>query len=215
MKKLTFAVFGLALLMAACTTPGKNTAIGAGAGAVLGGVAGGVIAHNTGGDAKTGALIGAGSGLLVGGVVGNYFDKQAKELAAIATVTKTDDGIVVTLKNDILFGIGSSELTSASVQTLSDLNRVLKKYPENIIIVEGHADNTGNAASNQTLSEKRAKAVYDFLLGQQLKTYRISYRGFGDTRPVADNSIEEGRAKNRRVELNITANTELIKQNYK
>jgi len=91
----------------------------------------------------------------------------------------------------------------------------LKKYPENIVVVEGYTDSTGSDAINLPLSKNRAKAVYDYLLGQNLKTYQISYVGYGSANPVADNSLEEGRAKNRRVNLNITANTELIKQNYK
>ncbi len=215
MKKIAlFSVgLGLCLMMAACATPGKRTAIGAGAGAAVGAAAGAVIAHNTGGEAWQGAAIGGAAGALVGGVVGNYFDKQAQELAKIAEVTKTDDGLRVTLKNDILFAIGSAELSADARKTLTDLNTVLKKYPENIIIVEGHTDNTGSAALNQDLSEKRAKAVYDYLLGTGLQTFKISYVGYGLNQPIADNSMEEGRAKNRRVNLNITANTELIKQN--
>ena len=213
MKKTVLFAAALGLLVSGCTTPGKNTAIGAGAGAAVGAAAGAVITHNTGGNSWEGAAYGAGAGLLVGGLIGNYFDKQAKELAAIAEVTKTNDGLIITLKNEILFTTGSAELSAAARQTLTDLNRVLNKYPENIIIVEGHTDNTGTAALNMTLSQQRAKAVYDYLLGSGLKTYRISYQGFGLNNPIADNSVEEGRAKNRRVNLNITANTELIKQN--
>jgi len=213
MKKFAFVAVSLCLMASACTSPGKRTAIGAGAGAVVGATAGAVIANNTGGNSWQGAAIGGAAGAVLGGAIGNYFDKQAKELAAIAEVTKTNDGLLITLKNDILFAINSSELSAAAQQTLTDLNRVLKKYPENIIIVEGHTDSTGTAALNQTLSEKRAKAVYDYLLGTGLKTYSIAYKGYGMTQPIADNSMEEGRAKNRRVNLNITANTELIKQN--
>lgn len=213
MRKVALLSLGMCIMMFACTTPGKRTAIGAGAGAAVGATAGAIIAHNTGGESWQGAAIGGAAGALIGGVVGNYFDKQAKELAEIAEVTKMEDGLRVTLKNDILFAIGSSELSAEARKTLTDLNTVLKKYPENIIIVEGHTDNTGTAALNQTLSEKRAKAVYDFLLGTGLKTFKISYVGYGLNQPIADNSMEEGRAKNRRVNLNITANTELIKQN--
>jgi len=215
MKKLVLFSAAFVFAFAACTTPGKNTAIGAGAGAVVGGVAGAVIAHNTGGNAYTGAAIGAGAGALAGGVVGNYFDKQAKDFAAIADVKKTDDGLIITLKGDILFATGKADLSADAITTLNNVNKVLKKYPENIIVVEGYTDSTGSDAVNQTLSTNRAKAVYDYLLGQNLKTYRISYIGYGKANPVADNSLEEGRAKNRRVNLNITANTELIKQNYK
>ncbi|AKL97408.1 OmpA family protein [Endomicrobium proavitum] len=212
MNKVLLTALGFCLLAAACTTPGKNTAIGAGAGAAVGAVTGAVIANNTkGGEAWKGAVIGGAAGAVAGGAIGNYFDKQAKELAAIADVAKTNDGLRITLKNDILFSVNSAELSSAAQKTLTDLNTVLKKYPQNIIVVEGNTDNTGSAATNKTLSEKRAKAVYDFLLGTGLKTYKISYIGYGLTNPIADNSTEEGRAKNRRVNLDITANTAAIK----
>ena len=119
------------------------------------------------------------------------------------------------MKNDILFETGSAVLSDAAKQNLINLNRVLKKYPENIIVVQGHTDSTGTAAYNQTLSEQRAKAVYDFILENGLKTSSLSYKGFGMNNPVADNGTAAGRAKNRRVELDITANKKLVEQNRK
>ena len=186
MKKV-LALLVCAVLVSACTTPGKKTAIGAGAGAAIGAAAGGLI--------------------------GNYYDKQAKELAKIADVKKTENGIEVTLKNDILFTTGSAELSSAAKQTLTDLNTVLKKYPENIIQVQGHTDSSGSLAFNQTLSEKRAKAVYDYILANGLQTDSLTYVGFGPNQPIASNDTAEGKAKNRRVELKITANQKLVEQN--
>lgn len=214
MKKGIMFLCAVALLCA-CTTPGKKTAIGAAAGTAVGAGAGALISKATGGSATEGALYGAAAGLVTGGLIGNYYDKQAKELAKIAEVTKTENGIVVTLKNDILFDTGSAVLSEASQKTLIDLNRVLKKYPENIILVKGHTDSTGSAAYNQTLSEKRAKAVYDFILENGLKTSSLSYKGYAATQPVASNNTAEGRAKNRRVELSITANKKLVEQNRK
>ena len=211
-KTLLFAV-SAAVILSACTTPGKRTAIGAGAGAAGGAILGAVIAHNTGGKAETGALVGALAGGTTGGLIGNYYDKQAKELAALADVQKTENGIVVTLKNEILFETGKSDLSAAAQKTLLDLNRVLKKYPENIIEVQGHTDSTGTAAYNKQLSIARAKAVYDFILANGLKTSGLSYNGYGPDYPVADNGTAEGRAKNRRVELKIVANKKLVEQN--
>ena len=205
MKKLVLFVAAVSML-AACTTPGKRTAWGAAGGAAVGAVAGAVISHNTGGKSGTGAVIGALTGAAAGGLLGNYYDKQAKELAAIADVVKTDNGIQVYLKNDILFSTGSSELSAASLQTLSDLNRVLKKYPKNRIVVQGYTDSTGSDAINNKLSTARAKAVYDYLLGSGLKTLSIKYVGYGSSNPVASNDTAEGRAANRRVVLAITAN---------
>lgn len=214
MKKSIMFLCAVALLCA-CTTPGKKTAIGAAAGTAVGAGAGALISKATGGSAAEGAIYGAAAGLVTGGLIGNYYDKQAKELAKIAEVTKTENGIVVTLKNDILFDTGSAVLSEASQKTLIDLNRVLKKYPENIILVKGHTDSTGSAAYNQTLSEKRAKAVYDFILENGLKTSSLSYKGYASTQPIASNNTAEGRAKNRRVELSITANKKLVEQNRK
>ncbi len=212
MKKVLVLMF-CAVLVSACTTPGKKTAIGAGAGAAVGAVAGAVITHNTGGKSTEGAIYGALAGAAAGGLIGNYYDKQAKELAKIADVKKIDNGIEVTLKNDILFTTGSAELSASAKQTLTDMNKVLKKYPENIIQIQGHTDSTGSASFNQTLSEKRAKAVYDFVLANGLNTYKLTYIGFGSTQPVASNDTEENKAKNRRVELKITANKKLVEQN--
>ena len=213
MKKSIVFLCAVALLCA-CTTPGKKTAIGAAVGTAVGAGAGALISKATGGSAKSGAIYGGAAGLVTGGLIGNYYDKQAKELAQIADVTRAEDGsIIVTLKNDILFDVGSAVLSEASQKTLIDLNRVLKKYPENIIVVQGHTDSTGTAAYNKTLSEQRAKAVYDFILENGLKTSSLSYVGYGMNQPVADNNTTEGRAKNRRVELSITANKKLVEQN--
>ena len=206
MKKALLLCTACAFLLSACTTPGKRTAWGAAGGAAVGAAAGAIISHNTGGKSGTGAIIGALTGAAAGGALGNYYDKQAKELAAIADVVKSANGIQVYLKNDILFSVGSSELSAASLQTLTDLNKVLKKYPKNRIVVQGYTDSTGSDAINQKLSTARAKAVYDFLLGSGLKTLSITYVGYGPANPVASNDTEEGRAKNRRVVLSITAN---------
>ena len=210
MKKLVLLTAAV-LLAAACTTPGKNTAWGALGGAAVGAGAGAIIAHNTGGKAGTGALIGGLSGAAAGGLLGNYYDKQAKELAAIADVVKGENGIQVFLKNDILFSTGSSELSAASLQTLTDLNRVLKKYPKNRIVVQGYTDSTGSDAIHNKLSTERAKAVYDYLLGSGLKTLSIKYVGYGSSNPIASNDTAAGRAKNRRVVLAITANEKDLK----
>lgn len=216
MKKMTVLMCA-ALLVTACTTPGKRTAIGAGGGAAVGALTGAVIANNTGGKSYQGAIYGALAGATAGGLLGNYYDKQAKELAAIADVQKVKDAngktirLVITLKNDILFETGNAALSSASVSTLNDLLRVLKKYPKNNIIVAGHADSTGSEDYNKVLSTNRAKGVYDYLVGNGLKTLSIQYVGYGSAQPVASNETEEGRAKNRRVELLITANEKDLK----
>ena len=211
MKKTVLLCTLGAFLVAACTTPGKRTAIGAGAGAAVGAGAGALISHATGGKAGTGALIGGLAGLAAGGALGNYYDKQAKELAAIADVVKGDNGIEVFLKNDILFDVNSAVLSTQAMATLKDLNRVLKKYPKNRIVVQGYTDSSGADTYNKQLSTQRAQAVYNYLLANGLKTLSITYIGYGESNPVASNDTEEGRAKNRRVVLAITANEKDIK----
>lgn len=206
MKKTVLLCMACALLVSACTTPGKKTAWGAAGGAAVGAAAGAIIANNTGGKSEKGAIYGALAGMAAGGLLGNYYDKQAKELAKIAEVVKSDNGIQVYLKNDILFTTGSSELSASSMQTLTDLNKVLKKYPKNRIVVQGYTDSTGSDAINNKLSTQRAKAVYDFLLGSGLKTQSITYVGYGSSNPIASNATADGRAQNRRVVLSITAN---------
>lgn len=78
---------------------------------------------------------------------------------------------------------------------------MLKDDPALRLSVNGHTDNRGDAAHNQALSEGRARAVVSALTGQGIEAARLTAQGFGDTQPVADNSSDEGRARNRRVEL--------------
>ena len=212
MKKTILLASMFSLVLAACVTPGKNTAIGAAAGTAIGAGVGAATAKLTKGDVKKGAAIGAATGLVAGSAIGNYYDKLAKELAQYADVTKTENGVKITLKGDILFDTGKSNLTQESMTTLNNLNKVLKRYPKNRIVIHGYTDTTGSAVTNELLSKARAKSVYDYLVTQNgLKTLSVEYVGHGPANPVGDNSTAAGRAMNRRVELQITANEKDIK----
>ena len=211
MKKTILLASMFSLVLAACVTPGKNTAIGAAAGTAIGAGVGAATAKLTKGDVKKGAAIGAATGLVAGSAIGNYYDRLAKELAQYADVTKTENGVKITLKGDILFDTGKSNLTQESMTTLNNLNKVLKRYPKNRIVIHGYTDTTGSAVTNELLSKARAKAVNDYLIGQGLKTLSVDYVGHGPANPVGDNSTAAGRAMNRRVELQITANEKDIK----
>jgi len=101
------------------------------------------------------------------------------------------------------FESGTPQLTPDSNKTVSDLAQVLKAYPNAQVQIVGHTDNTGSAATNQVLSLARAEAVKGMLVSQGVGTERITTQGFGADRPVASNDSEEGRARNRRVELNV------------
>ena len=88
----------------------------------------------------------------------------------------------------------------------------LNTNPDTNIKVIGHTDNTGKVDYNQTLSEKRAKSVYDYLLNQAVSSNRMVYEGKGISEPVADNSTVQGRQQNRRVEILILANQKMIQE---
>jgi outer membrane protein OmpA-like peptidoglycan-associated protein len=187
----------------ACQNAGKKTAAGAGIGAGLGAITGAIIGNQTG-DRDKGALIGAGLGGIVGGGVGYKLDKQAKDLQQIAETKRTEDGIVTTLKNNILFKTGSYTLAPAATDAVSQISAIIKKYPEDHIVVVGYTDDTGSENTNQVLSEKRANAVRTYMIADGIASNSVEAVGMGESSPVAPNINDENRAKNRRVELKIT-----------
>lgn len=205
-----------ALLMAACTTnpyTGESqiskTAIGAvGAGAVGAGIGALVSKKNR----AKGAAIGAGIGALAGGAVGGYMDIQDKQLreelqGTGVSVTKVDDEITLNMPGDITFKTGSADLSSDFYKVLNSVAKVLTKYDKTIVTVAGFTDNTGSASKNLTLSQQRAQTVATYLQNQGVKSERFVIEGLGESEPIATNSTAEGRAKNRRVEISLTAIT--------
>ncbi len=201
MKKTTTlrftAAVTAALLFAGCGTAGKRTAIGG----VGGGAAGAGIGALIGG--KKGALIGAGVGALAGGSVGLYLDKQKKELEAVAETKRTENGLLVQMKGDILFDTGSAALKPEAITQLNQVGDILAKYADDRVRIEGHTDSVGSTSSNEALSLRRADAVKTVLAGRGVQEKQITALGMGETQPVADNATVEGKAKNRRVELHI------------
>lgn len=190
---ITGALLGLSL--GACTTPGKRTAIGAGGGAGVGAAIGGATAG------WKGAGIGAAAGAAVGAAVGNYLDKQYNELEQVTETKRLKDGILVDLKNDLLFETGKSELKPQAVTHLKEVGGILAKYEKDRIRIAGHTDNVGSDSFNAMLSERRADAVRDVLKAEGVRDNQMLIKGFGESSPIAANSNETGRAKNRRVEL--------------
>ena len=130
-------------------------------------------------------------------------EKDAAALAAIGKVQKINDEIAVTLKNDILFEYGKADLSRNAKQTLNKAVELLNQIPNRTLVIQGHTDSSGSEEFNRELSEKRAKSVYDYMIAQGLNIKSVSYNGYGEERPVADNSTKEGRAANRRVEFRI------------
>lgn len=106
--------------------------------------------------------------------------------------------------NDINFATNSYELNDKIVLVLTEFISFLKDNPTVKVAIHGHTDNIGDPAENMLLSENRAKAVYNYLLIEDIEASRLSFKGFGETKPLANNSSEEGRARNRRTEFVIT-----------
>jgi outer membrane protein OmpA-like peptidoglycan-associated protein len=185
------------LTIAGCATAGKRTAIGAGGGAAAGAGVGALL------GGWKGAAIGAGVGALAGGSVGLYLDKQAKELEEVAETKRTENGVLVRMKSEILFDSGSAVLKPEAITQIEKVGAILAKYSDDRVRVEGHTDSTGSAKLNEELSLRRADAVRRVLLGRGVAEAQVTALGMGETRPVADNATATGRASNRRVELHI------------
>ncbi|MCC5938545.1 MAG: OmpA family protein [Lunatimonas sp.] len=200
------------LLLAGCanwSNTGKGAAIGAGSGGAIGGLIGSKKGNTAGG-----AIIGAAVGGAAGAAIGKYMDRQAKELEAIenAQVERVEEGIKIVFESGILFGFDSYALTPDSQKSVMELAEILNKYPDTNVIIEGHTDNRGSASYNQGLSERRAGSVANYLKMKGVSGDRLTILGHGLDRPVASNDTDEGRAKNRRVEIGISANEDLLEK---
>jgi outer membrane protein OmpA-like peptidoglycan-associated protein len=133
-------------------------------------------------------------------------DKRAKDalghLAATAgTVKEESRGLVITLSGSVLFASNKDALLPSAQERLGQVADALKSHGDREVIVEGHTDSQGSAASNRGLSDRRARSVVSFLVSRGVPSDQIRAEGLGATRPVADNGSADGRANNRRVEI--------------
>jgi len=113
----------------------------------------------------------------------------------------SDTEVRITLKSAVLFAFDRFDLRVDGLDTLEDVFEVLKSYPKSPVVIEGHTCSIGTNAYNSKLSKKRATSVANWLKKRGLPRRRFSLKAFGESRPVADNNIEGGRRKNRRVEI--------------
>jgi len=206
-------LFSTASMITGCESS-TNAGRGAGYGAAAGGVIGGIIGSETGSWAK-GALIGAVIGGAAGAVIGDYMDKQADEIrqeVSNARVERVGEGIRIVFDTGLLFSPDSATLNANSQYNIEKLARILNRYDDTNVVIEGHTDSTGIETSNQTLSERRAESVSTLLRTYGVSGQRLTAIGYGETRPVATNETEVGRRQNRRVEVLIYANNELKRQ---
>lgn len=213
MKKF-IAIAMATTMLASCGTSGllnpnsfDKTGIGAGLGA-LGGALTGLALGKGGADTRNKVLIGAGIGALVGGGIGLYMDNQEQELRAEldaygVSVTRVGDKIVINLPSNVSFATGSSSVNPNFYPALNAIGKVLAKYNQTILDVDGHTDNVGGAQFNQNLSEQRALSVANYVANSGIDQRRFRIRGFGESSPIASNTSANGRAANRRVEIAI------------
>ena len=191
----------------------KGAVIGATGGAILGAIIGNNVGK--GGNGELGAVIGGVIGGGAGVLIGNKMDKQAQEIENEipgVQVERVDNGIVVTFEDGsgLYFATNKSNINSASETTLNKLIAIFKENPDTNILVIGHTDSAGDADYNMTLSKNRATSVTNHLKQKGISQGRLTTNWFGETKPMNDNSTAEGRAKNRRVNIVIVPNKEMI-----
>ena len=203
-------VLSAAFILYGCASMNKAQK-GAVVGTAAGGAVGAVIGKATG-NVALGAIVGAAVGGTTGAVIGHKMDKQAEEIKNTvpdAKVERVGEGIVVEFSSNVLFGFNKSDLSDDAKTNLDKLVTVLNGYPDTNLEIQGHTDNKGTEAYNQTLSEKRASTVSTYLATKGINSTRLTTRGFGESVPKYDNETAEGQAQNRRVEFLITANEKM------
>jgi outer membrane protein OmpA-like peptidoglycan-associated protein len=174
-------------------------------GAIIGAVTGAAVGASASDDKLEKAVLGAVVGGVLGGAIGADLDRQAAELRGSLnpgiSVTNVGDYLVVNMPQDLLFAVDSASVRPDLAGDLQAVAASLLKYPNSRVEVIGHTDNTGTAAYNQDLSQRRAAAVAAVLRGSGVPAARLAALGRGEDAPVASNLTPEGRAQNRRVEI--------------
>ena len=205
----TFTLGGCATYTGQTTDPNdpnrtrNNALIGAGIGAVAGLLSGGDATER-----RQRALVGVGVGGLTGGAIGAYQDRQEAELRRQTAgtgieVSRDGDVIKLNLPDGVTFDFGKAALKPQFYPALDNVASTLAQYNQTIVEVSGHTDSVGSDAANQTLSVQRANSVGNYLIGKGLVRERFEIVGFGESRPVASNDTDSGRALNRRVEIRV------------
>ncbi|MDY7094192.1 MAG: OmpA family protein [Acidobacteriota bacterium] len=210
----TLALLLITLLTAGCsviqqerqpyTTQRDKTAKGAGIGAAAGAAAAVLDGKREADEILAGAAIGA----AIGGGVGFYMDRQEEKLARIPGTQVervSEDTLLVHFDDEILFDLDSAVLGGSGRSTTAGLADVLHEFRKTAVVIQGHTDATGSEEHNQDLSERRAEAVRNALIGRGIDPDRMTAVGYGESAPVASNDTESGRQLNRRVDVLIKA----------
>jgi outer membrane protein OmpA-like peptidoglycan-associated protein len=125
------------------------------------------------------------------------------EMHGCPPVTQEVKAAVDLAAKNIFFKMGSFELLPISYSSLDDVVKILSENSELLIDIEGHSDSVGSSRVNKQLSAKRASAIFEYFVSKGIQPDRIMTIGYGSERPISENATEEGRAKNRRVELKL------------
>ena len=202
------AALASAFLITGCANTGmsdttRRTATGAGVGALGGAAIGALTGHNAG----TGALIGAGVGALGTYIWSQNLEKQKREMEAATQgtgvgVTQTaDNQLKLDIPSDISFDTGRADIKGNFAPILDRFAEGLRNNPNAEVRIIGHTDSTGSDAINNPLSLQRAESTRNYLTSRGVNGARIQVQGMGSHQPVASNATNEGRARNRRVEI--------------
>ncbi|MBU3020240.1 OmpA family protein [Aestuariibacter sp. A3R04] len=203
-KILAVGLMTAALTAAGCANNPNNTQKGAAIGAVVGALLG----KATGDNDKSRYAWGAAVGAIAGGAIGNYMDRQEdalrEQLADTGVqVVREGDNLRLIMPGDITFATNSAAISPNFNPVLQDVATVVNQYEKTVLLIEGHTDDTGTAAYNQTLSEQRAQSVKNLLVTFSVNPTRVTTVGLGEYQPKVPNTSADNRQMNRRVELKI------------
>lgn len=207
---LLLSILTIAISLSSCTTQnaytGESQTSGTTKGAIFGGIVGGLAGALTGRgeNAAIGAALGAG----IGGAIGHSQDKQEAELrrqlaGSGVQIRRQGDNIKLIMPSDITFNVNKSVIQAHFSKVLRSVAVVLKKFNDNYVRIAGYTDSTGSAEYNLGLSNRRAAAVRNYLQSHGISTNRLVNIGYGEKDPIASNATKQGRAQNRRVEINL------------
>ncbi|MGW8287444.1 MAG: OmpA family protein [Desulfobulbales bacterium] len=211
----TLFIFSCILTMLGCapqTNTQKGATYGAAGGAVAGAILGQIIGHNTE-STLIGTAVGAAVGGAGGAAVGNMMDKQEAEMrqaladSEAAAIRREGNLLEISLKGDVTFDTDSAIVRPGLYSEIDRIANILVKYPNTVIQVEGHTDSTGTESYNMDLSARRAEAVKNILVNKGVEPSRILTLAFGESKPIASNDYDYGRAQNRRVEIKVAPTT--------
>ena len=220
MKKnqmITLALVAAMLPLSACVTDpttGKRRISKAAIGGIGGALGGYLLGDLIGGKRdRTEKIVGAGIGALAGAGAGYYMDEQEKKLrqqtaGTGVNVTREGDNLVLDMPSEVTFGVDSTNIDAGFRNTLDQVASTLTQYEKTYVDVMGHTDSTGSDTYNQTLSERRASAVADYLSIRGVQSARLATRGYGESQPKASNLDPAGRSANRRVEIRLVPVTQ-------